>query len=115
MALASLTSLGSCCTDDLSDVVALELGGDCDVVPPDFGGDCDAVASELGSDCGAVGGDSTATEPQATAARVTEMPRNASLKRDAVSPKVEFSTSTSKALLPKHLTGPSAGPNRHKA
>jgi hypothetical protein len=98
MARASLTSPGSCVTDELSNAVALELGGDCDVVAPDFGGDCDPVASELGSDCGAVGGDCTATEPQATAARVTEIPRNASLIRDAVSPKVENSTGTSKAL-----------------
>jgi hypothetical protein len=74
----------------------LELGGDCDVAP--FGGDCDGVASELGSDCGAIGGDSAATEPQATAARVTKIPRNASLISDAVSLKVEISTSTSKAL-----------------
>jgi len=98
MALASLTSPGSRCTDELSDAVALELGGDCDVVASDFGGDCGVVASELGIDCGAVGGDSTATDPQATVARVTEIPRNASLIRDAVRPKVEISTSTSEAL-----------------
>jgi hypothetical protein len=99
MALASLTSLGSCCTKDLADAVAL-FDGDCDVVASDFSGDCDAVAPEPGSDCGAVGGgDSTATEPQATVAKVTEIPKNASLIRDAVSPRVEISTSTSNVLL----------------
>ena len=99
MARASLTSPGSCCTDELSDAVALELGGD-----------CDAVAPELGADCGATGGESTATGPQATVARVTEMPTNASLIRDAVSRTVEISTSTSKDRLLKHPTGRIAGP-----
>jgi hypothetical protein len=78
--------------------VALELGGDCDGVAWEFGGDCDAVALELGGD-GAVGGESTATEPQATVARVTEIPTNPSRIPDAVSPKVEISTSTSEALI----------------
>jgi len=75
----------------------LDLGDDCDVVAFEFGGDCEAV-SEPGSDCGAVGGDSTATEPQATVARVTEIHTHASLIGDAISPTVEFNTSTSVAL-----------------
>jgi hypothetical protein len=98
MALASLTFLGSCCTKDPADAVAL-FDGDCDGVASDFAGDCDPVGPELGSDCGAGGGDSTATEPQATVAKVTEIPTNASLIRDAVSPRVEISTNTSNVLL----------------
>jgi hypothetical protein len=72
--------------------VAVELGGD-----DGARGACGAVALELG-DCGAVAG-STAAELQAMAARVTEIPRNASLIRDPVGPEVDISMSASLAWL----------------
>ena len=39
-----------------------------------------------------MGGAPTAADPQAVAARVTEIPTNASLRRDPTRPKVEIST-----------------------
>ena len=71
LALASLTSPASCRTNGPSGAVALELG----------------------DDGGAVGAASTAGEPQAMTARATEIPRNASLIRDPVSPEVDISMS----------------------
>src|SRR4026209_2377024 len=41
----------------------------------------------------------SATEPPARAARMTEMPMNATLRRDPMSPKVEISTTASLASL----------------
>jgi hypothetical protein len=56
--------------------VALELGADCGAAL-ELGGDCGAVG-ELGGDCGTVGSGSTPGEPQAVAARMTEIPTNLS-------------------------------------
>ena len=58
--------------------MALELGADCGAVALGLGADCGAVALGLGADCGAVGGRCTAAEPQAVAARMTEIPTNPS-------------------------------------
>ena len=58
--------------------MALELRGDCGVLTLELCGGCGAVALELGGGCGAVGGGCTAAEPQAVAARMTEISANQS-------------------------------------
>jgi hypothetical protein len=72
--------------------VAVELGGDDGAT-----GACGALALALGGDCGGVTAGATAAEPHTMAARAIEVPRNASLIRDPVSPEVDISMSDSLA------------------
>jgi hypothetical protein len=56
----------------------LELGADCGAAALELLGDCSGVGLELAGDCGAVGSGSTPAEPQAVAARMTEIATNLS-------------------------------------